>query len=74
MLSQDNCLPIAYKCPSFTVLFVPEKYCGGFKVVFIWGQEATSASPSCSRPLLRKPGSPPHQGPQRGDHCTPGVG
>ena len=62
MLSQDNCLPIAYKCPGFTVLFVPEKYCGGFKVVFIWGQEATSTSASFSRPLLRKPGSPPPPG------------
>ena len=62
MLSQDNCLPIAYKCPGFTVLFVPKKYCGGFKVVFTWGQEATSTSPSCSRTLQRKPGSPPLPG------------
>ena len=45
-----------------TVLFVPKKYCGGFKVVFIWGQETTSASPSCSQPLPRKPGSPPQPG------------
>lgn len=34
MLSQDKCLPIAYKCLGFTVLFVLEKYCV-FKMLFI---------------------------------------
>lgn len=58
MLSQDKCLPIAYKCLGFTVLFVLEKYCGGFRMVFIWPQEAINTSLSCSQPLLRRPGLP----------------
>lgn len=54
MLSQDKCLPIAYKCLGFTVLFVLEKYCG-FKTVFIWLQEIISTSRSCLQPLRRRP-------------------
>lgn len=48
MLSQDKCLPIAYKCLGFTVLFVLEKYCG-FKTVFIWhGEPPPLACPTNS--------------------------
>ena len=72
MLSQDKCLPIAYKCLGFTVLFVLEKYCGGFKMVFIWHQEAINTSLSCSHPLPRKPGLPP--GASAWGHRTPGFG
>jgi hypothetical protein len=43
MLSQDKCLPIAYKCLSFTVLFVLEKYYG-FNTVFIWHRETIITS------------------------------
>lgn len=41
MLSQDKCLPIAYKCLHFTVLFVLEKYCG-FKMCLstVWKPSA----------------------------------
>lgn len=44
MLSQDKCLPTAYKCLGFTVLFVLEKYCGGFKMVFMWHQEGINTA------------------------------
>lgn len=54
MLSQDKCLPIAYKCLGFTVLFVLEKYCG-FKTVFIWHREIINTSRSCLQPLRRRP-------------------
>lgn len=46
MLSQDKCLPIAYKCLCFSVLFVPKKY-PGFKVVFIWHREIIGPGRSC---------------------------
>lgn len=61
MLSQDKCLPIAYKCLGFTVLFVLEKYCG-FTAVFIWHREPISTIRSC-------PAASP--GEARGHHTHP---
>lgn len=58
MLSQDKCLPIAYKCLGFTVQFVLEKYYS-FKMVFVWYRETVNTSQSCPQPLPRMPTLPP---------------
>lgn len=55
MLSQDKCLPIAYKCLGFTVLFVLGKY-SGFYMVFICNQETiTTADTFPKVPINLKP-------------------
>lgn len=58
MLSQDKCLPIAYKCLSFTVLFVLERHCA-FKMLFIHYLETVSPGLAYLQPHPRKPELPP---------------
>lgn len=57
MLSQDKCLPIAYKCLSFTVLFVLERHCV-FKMLFIHCLEIVSPGLAYLQPHPRKPELP----------------